>query len=346
MTGLAQTHASFGGKAAVFLLSTAVSVFIAEWSVRLALPAYDPAGHVVWQTHPRAGTVLGQPGTTARQVKNSGDYNVSVHFNRHGFRDRQDVSTGHDKDMYVVGDSFAFGWGVEESERFSNVLARLRNERVFNLAASLNVDGYEKLFPYAESLGAKFGRVVLSLNMIDDVQRYAVEKVETRPSPVIAPTRNGLDISLMAVKNFLLRESAFYFLMTQSLNQFQPLRRFLISVGIIKTINEISSALPDRGAISVTADRLAALDQRYDLTVLIIPSRGLWVGARRSETREVHNRVVRALQKRGVTVIDPLPELEKGDNPLQYHFRNDGHWNPRGHWLIGEVLQNALSGNK
>ncbi len=346
LTGLAQTGASFGGKAAVFLLSTAVSVFIAEWSVRLALPDYDPAGQVVWQTHPRAGTVLGQPGTTARQIKNSGDYNVSVRFNRHGFRDRQDVSTGHDKDMYVVGDSFAFGWGVEESERFSNVLARLSNERVFNLAASLNIDGYEKLFPYAESLGAKFGHVVLSLNMIDDVRRYAVEEVETLTSPVVPPTRNGLDISLMTVKNFLLRESAFYLLMTQSLNHLQPLRRFLISVGIIKTINEISSGLPDRDAISVTADRLAALDRRYDLTVLLIPSRGLWVGARRSETREVHDRVIRALRERGVTVIDPLPELEKGDNPLQYHFRNDGHWNPRGHRLIGEVLQNALSGDK
>ena len=95
LIGLARTGTSFGSKAAVFLLSTAIAVFIAEWSVRLALPVYDPAGHVVWQTHPRAGTVLGQPGTTARQIKNSGDYNVSVRFNRHGFRDRQDVSTGH-----------------------------------------------------------------------------------------------------------------------------------------------------------------------------------------------------------------------------------------------------------
>ena len=40
--------------------------------------------------------------------------------------------------------------------RALNVLAELRGETVFNLAASLNVDGYEKLFPYAEALGAKF----------------------------------------------------------------------------------------------------------------------------------------------------------------------------------------------
>ena len=339
---------SNGRKAAVLLVSTTVSVFVAEWSIRLTLPAYDPAGHVAWQHHPKAGTVLGQPGTTARQIKNSGDYNVSVRFNRHGFRDRQDVSRGSDRDIYVVGDSFAFGWGVEERERFSNVLAELRGENVFNLAASLNVDGYEKLFPYAEALGAEFGRVVLSLNMIDDVQSYPAQGAKAPPPPQAAPAQlpAGTLFSLMTIKQFLIRESAFYFLMTKSLNHVQPLRRLLIRIGVVETINEVASGRPGRKSIDITADRLAALDQRYDLTVLIIPSRGLWVGARQSETRDVHDLMVSALRERGVIVIDPLPELEKGDNPLQYHFRNDGHWNPRGHRLIGEMLRNALLGDK
>ena len=112
------------------------------------------------------------------------------------------------------------------------------------------------------------------------------------PPPVVPPIRNGLDISLITVKNFLLRESALFSDDAKPQSS-STASQFLISVGIIKTINEISSGLPDRDAISVTADRLAALDRRYDLTVLIIPSRGLWVGARRSETREVHARMVR-----------------------------------------------------
>ncbi len=335
---------SNGRKAAVLLVSMTVSVFVAEWSIRLTLPAYDPAGHVAWQHHPKAETVLGQPGTTARQIKNSGDYNVSVRFNRHGFRDRQDVSRGSDRDIYVVGDSFAFGWGVEERERFSNVLAELRGETVFNLAASLNVDGYEKLFPYAEALGAKFGRVILTLNMIDDIQRYPAKGSEVPSLPAPAPA--GKYFSLMTIKQFLLRESAFYFLMTQSLNQVQPLRKFLIYIGVIKTVSKVAFGLPDRTSIDITTNRLAGLDRQYDLTVLIIPSRGLWVGARQAETREAHDQMVQALRSRGVKVVNPLPELEKGNNPLQYHFRNDGHWNSRGHRLIGEILQNDLSGTR
>lgn len=322
------------------------ALFVTEWSIRLALPAYDPAGHVVWQYHSEVGTILGQPGTAARQIKNSGDYNVSIRFNRHGFRDRQDVSRGNESDIYVIGDSFAFGWGVEEGERFSNVLAELRDERVFNLAAPLNVDGYEKLFPYAEKLGAKFGRVALSLNMIDDIKSYPSKGAAATAAPAPAPAPASMYFSLDTLKKFLLRESAFYFLVTQYINQIQPLRRMLIRIGFIKTIKEITSDLPDQRAIDSTAKRLAGLDRRYDLTILLIPSRGLWVGAKQTETREVHEAMVRALQNHGVRFIDPLPELEKGQNPLQYHFRNDGHWNSRGHRLIGAILGDKLSGTR
>ena len=47
---------SNGRKAAVLLVSMTVSVFVAEWSIRLTLPAYDPAGHVAWQHHPKAAS--------------------------------------------------------------------------------------------------------------------------------------------------------------------------------------------------------------------------------------------------------------------------------------------------
>ena len=108
--------------------------------------------------------------------------------------------------------------------------------------------------------------------------------------------------------------------MTQSVNHLQPLRQLLIRIGVIKTISEVASELPDQRSIDITAKRLAGLDLHYDLTVLIIPSRGLWVGARQKETRDVHSRMVRALQLSGIEVVDPLPELERGKNPLSVSF--------------------------
>ena len=51
----------------------------------LALPTYDPAGHVVWHTIQRQEQFWANREQPRRQIKNSGDYNVSIRFNRHGF---------------------------------------------------------------------------------------------------------------------------------------------------------------------------------------------------------------------------------------------------------------------
>lgn len=333
--------APLAARAAAFVLTCAVATAVAEWSVRLAVPEYDPAGQITWEMHPVAGTVLGRPDSYARQIKNSGDYDVSVSFNRHGFRDRQDVSTGTREDIYVVGDSFAFGWGVEAQERFSNQLAGLLGRRVFNITASANLDGYEKLLAYAEKLGAKIEHVVLALNMIDDIGAYAPPRKQAGKSA----QGSGFH-SLMAIKVFLLRESALYFLVTQTLNDVGWLRRALVRVGLIRTIEQVSGGAPGNDAVAATASRLAELDKAYDLTVMLIPSRGLWLGERRGETLESHRRVKAALEDRGIRVVDPKPQLESSGNPLRYHFRNDGHWNPEGHKVVARALRDALAEGK
>ena len=106
------------------LLSFVGATFVAEYSVRLTLPKYDPAGHVSFYTDSVTGVLLGRPNSRTRQIKNSGDYDVEIAFNRHGLRDRRDIANGTARDLYVLGDSFAFGWGVEESERFSSLLEK------------------------------------------------------------------------------------------------------------------------------------------------------------------------------------------------------------------------------
>ena len=325
-------------RVAVFCVACVVALFVAEWSVRLALPAYDPAGHIVWRIHPVAGTVLGEPNTTARQIKNSGDYDVSIAFNRHGFRDTQDISFGTREDVYILGDSFAFGWGVEAKERFSNKLAPLIGRRVFNVSSSVNLDGYEKLLAYAESLGAEIQTLVLALNLIDDVNVYREAPATATSPPAMTPAEH----TLMALKVFLLRESALYFLLTQSVNNVDWLRATMIRLGLIRTLGEAPLGAPSDEAIESTMSRIALLGHRYDLTVMLIPSRALWLGKERGIAANTHRRVTAALTKRGIRVVDPRLGFEAGRKPLQYHFRNDGHWNPAGHGLAAAILSEAL----
>ena len=325
----------------IFAAAAIVSLLIAEWSVRLALPDYDPRGQIAYRFHSVAGTYLGVPGSSARQIKNSGDYNVAVRFNEHGFRDRRDVATGTVGDIYVTGDSFTFGWGVEEDKRFSSVLETLTGRRVFNVSASSDIEGYARALAYAQKLGATVRDVVVAVNMIDDVRDYS-EAAEAK-KPALAPEANETPLTLLSIKALLLRESALYFLITTTVGSVEWVRAALVKVGLIETIKSISGGLPGDPAIRSTVDRLAALAREYRLSVMIIPSRGLWVGADRDSVSRIHERFKAALERRGLTVVDLRPRMEAGGKPMGYHFRNDGHWIPKGHALAAEALAAHLS---
>lgn len=318
----------------VALGAAALSLVVAEYSVRIAVPAYDPTGHIAFFDNPRAGVALGKPDSTARQVKNSGDYDVKVAFNLHGLRDRQDIAAGTARDIYVIGDSFAFGWGVEEDERFSNALAKLTAHRVYNVGTIANLDGYEKLLVYVSELGADIKHVVLAINMIDDVQNYDAPPLAR---PVVAPPANA-SVSVQLVKEFLLKNSALYFLATSAIGSIDLLRQFFVRVGLVKTLNVVSGGVPDMNAIQSTAARIALLARKYDLTTLIIPSRGLWVGENRKASAAAHDRFIGELRRLGLDYVDMRPVMEQTGNPMQFHFRNDGHWVPQGHFLAARQL--------
>ena len=326
---------------AVVSVASAFALVVSEYSVRLAVPKYDPAGHIAFFTDPETRVLLGKPNSRTRQIKNSGDYDVDVAFNRHGLRDRRDIADGRIQDLYVLGDSFAFGWGVEEAERFSSVLEKMTGRRVFNIATTANVDGYERLLAYSSRQGAKIRDVILAINMIDDVQNY---EMVAKPVPQEGPAPRTA-VSLQAVKVFLLKNSALYFLATSAIGTIDVLRTALIRFGFIKILNVVSGGLPGRDAIRSTAGRIAALSKKYNLTVLIIPSRGLWVGHHRQAAAEAHEKFADELRHRGLNPVDMRPIMEATGNPMQFHFLNDGHWRPQGHALAAaELARRLMSG--
>src|SRR6476469_1532678 len=110
-----------GANALLLLISITVALGILEIAVRLILPTYDPSGRVRF-VRLSDGTPIGLPDRVLRQVKNTGDYDVEVRFNSWGFRDDKPLTSAVSDDLFVVGDSFAFGWGVDTRDRFSDRL--------------------------------------------------------------------------------------------------------------------------------------------------------------------------------------------------------------------------------
>lgn len=322
--------------ALVAALATSLGFALVEGLTRLLFPAFDPSGRFAFDRE-IADLVLARPGTMARQVKNTGDYDVAVRINRHGLRDGKDIATARSEDLVVVGDSFAWGWGVEENERFSNLVEAMTGRRVFNISTPTDLDGYDALLAYGEALGARLGRIVVTVCMENDLRLYGPSTAMETTAP---PAR------LADWKPWLESRSAAYLLATAAVHQTPWLRDAAVRAGLIVP-NLAGIALNDDlpGIVDSSADRLQSIASRHPTLVVLIPSRALWIGANRAVEDRIHRTFTAALAERGVETLDLRPAFEAGGAPLSFHFANDGHWNPRGHRLAAEAITRRLGVN-
>jgi hypothetical protein len=314
----------------ILLLSTALGLGLAEGLTRLLLPRFDPSGQFDFSHHV-GDLVLGPPGTETRQVKNTGDFDVLVRINRHGLRDDKDIATAAAEDIVVVGDSVAWGWGVEARERFSDLVQTRAGTRTFNLSAPTDIEGYAALLAYARSLGARLGQVVVAVSMETDLRDYT--------APHVAGPGSGFDF-----KDWLARHSAAYVLLTTVVHHTLWLRDAAVRMGlVVPNLEGIARHEDDPAIVEASADRLQAMARQYRLLVVLIPSRALWVGDNRAVEDRLHRAFVAALRSRDIDVLDLRPLFEAGGAPLGYHFANDGHWSPLGHRLAADAISQHLA---
>lgn len=326
--------ARFGLALAVLLASIAVH----EVGIRIALPDFDPTRHVSFLAGDDTRPSLGPANTSKRQVKNTGDYNVHIRFNRHGLRDAKDVALARPGDWAVVGNSFMFGWGVAEVDRMSERLEGRIGRPVFNLSnGGGDLDDYERLLAFAARQGARIANVVVAVTMENNLADY------DRPRP--ASARQGPEPwGLRVAKGFLMSHSALYFAATSVVHQFPWLEAAVARLGLM-TPNLAAVHDGDVAAevVQSSVRRVRRLIAPYARAVVVlIPSRALWAGDRRAAAERTHAAVRDGLRAAGVDVVDLRPVFEAESNPLGYHFANDGHWSPRGHARAAEAVADRL----
>jgi hypothetical protein len=323
-------------KIAATICAALVGLMVAEGVARVVAPAYNPSGRVAF-TRLRDGTPIGPPGAVRRLVKNTGDYDVLVRFNSLGLRDSKSIGISGIDSIFVVGDSFAFGWGVDEAQRFSNVLEDRLGRLVFNISAgAADFDGYDHLVHYAEVNGARIGTLIVSVCMENDLREYGPDETGRKVSGTIA-----------GAKAFLTEHSAIYGLMTVVVHRTPWLERAALQTGLLSSnLAAVAESDASEAAVKSSAVRLRRLVAGRRAIILIVPSRGLWVGsdAHRWLVGGTHDAFVRALRQAGLKVVDMRPIFEQQANPLSLHFANDGHWNAAGHRIAGEMLARTMAG--
>jgi hypothetical protein len=164
----------------IFLSSNILSLLLLEFLIRIILPVYDPSGMLEFYQN-QDGVPLARENSISRQWRNTGDYNVAVRINQYGFRDSKDLSLSTVNDIFVVGDSFSFGYGVEEDERYSNLLETKLNTPIYNISIPTDFDGYEKLIAYAQKNGATINHLIIGVTMENDLANYAIPLLPHSP---------------------------------------------------------------------------------------------------------------------------------------------------------------------
>ena len=318
----------------LFFVTVVLLVLAVEWLLRILWPEYDPGQRLQYQPATNALPALGKPGKAYRLAKNTGDYDVVVRFNQHGLRDSNDVARATSDDILVLGDSFAFGWGLKPPQRFSNLLDQRVSGSVFNMASpSASIKDYLKQLDYAYQLGAHPGRVIVTVCMENDLFDYDLYR-----------QRSLTQHSRWSLKRWLLRHSALAISFTYLAHQNAWLYNQFVGRGWIRpNLAGISGEQVDYQALQQSIALLKMIDRQTPARILIVPSRGLWTGPNREKIKLIHDRFVDLLEQNNLDYLDPVAAFEANGSPLDYHFSQDGHWNVEGHRLVTDLIAPRLT---
>lgn len=343
----------FAGNAILVVTGLVVGVLLAEAAGRFLMPTwrefYSGRFMRVISVPDHGVVATGRPGFDGYFAQNNGDFRVHLHINDFGLRNPEPVNKA-DGRIWVVGDSLTFGWGVEQDERYSSVIARALGQPTYNIASpGTDVCGYQALvarMPVASRPKA----VVLGLTIENDIEQYdcraeaasaAARAKATGDNPGNDVGRGGF--SLTRLKYFLIRHSALYNVAVSALKRVAFLNEAAVRLGwaarehVDRGIP--SSEQPESVAGSTAAEvaRLRSLlPKGTPVVVLIIPARfdirdGAPAYVRRREA------VVAALRRFDLPVIDPIAAFRAAGFAAT-HFAHDGHWSPLGHRLAGEAV--------
>ena len=332
-------------------LGCALLVFAAEGILRIAMPHWQEfySGRFmrVIQVPGHGQVTTGRPGFDDYFSQNNGDFRVRLRINDFGFRNPEPVEAAEGR-VWFVGDSMAFGWGVEQNEIYSSVAGALLKVPTYNVASpGTNVCGYQALL--ARTLKHANPRaVIVGLILENDIGDYDCRaEAATSSTEVVQP---GADIRVTSIKDlkvFLTQNSALYNFFAASLKRVAFINAALVRFGLVAKGHTYKPANTMAGfyrVINRTAGELANLRAQapthIPFAVLIAPAR-FEIRDRDPAFQKVRREMVRQLAYRGIAVIDPIEEfLKAGFQPT--HFAHDGHWSPFGHKIAAQAVAEWL----
>jgi lysophospholipase L1-like esterase len=330
----------------LIVISTFVALGASEIVLRVMgfKPMYvSPERDRFWKYDPVLGWVH-QPGQEG--IFETPQFRTVVRINGNGLRDgthtyqRQNDS----KRILVLGDSFAWGYGVEESDRFSQRLEKSLDVEVINAGVSGYSTDQELLWYRNEGIKYVTDLVILELagNDVGDNDRQLVSTIYYKPRFVL---EEGLLVSTGYPVPKTSPQGRFVYSLSQhSALAYFVTQRYFDAVSLYRKSNvnsqpanlPVSGTSTDREDFNLTIallDEMRTTAKSKHANFMIVATDRWWD----STSGGTYKEFINALQSKGFLVLDV--ESMPGFDPKKMLIPDDGHWNQAGHKFVAEQIQ-------
>jgi lysophospholipase L1-like esterase len=299
------------------------------------------------------------------------EWKTQIRINSKGLRD-QDYDYKKPEGInriVVLGDSFTWGYGVEEYERFTEVLedTLLENCQVINTGVCGYGNDQQLLFLKNEGVKYNPDLVVVAffvgndiLNNLGNINKPLFvlnEDIKLILTNVPVP-RKGEDNDdnvkeivtvFLSFNRFMAHHSHAYVFIADRIVSSPNLLNLFKKIGIVDVSLMTSRSYGFYGfnhynwnltkAILREIDAVAKTNNAKTM-IVIIPTRIL---VNKNWDSEINGALVDFGKENNIAVLDLFPEFrEHAKNGEQLYFKMDGHWNANGHKLAAELIYDKL----
>jgi lysophospholipase L1-like esterase len=331
---------------ALVVVSICFAVFLSEIALRLIgfEPLFvSPERDRFWKYDSLLGWAH-EPGQEG--VFETPQFDTVVRINANGLRDRMHSYERQNniERVLVLGDSFAWGYGVEEAERFTQLLEQEMGVEVINAGVSGYSTDQELLWYQSEGIKYETDLVILVLtgNDVGDNDKQLVSNIYYKPKFVLQ------DGQLVAT-GYPVPETSPRGKLVYSLSQRSALAYFLVQryfdVLSLYAESKADTDQPGPPATGLNSERepfkltIALIDEMRNIAQsrnaqFMIVSTDRWWNYSSEETYED---LVAAMQRKGFLVVDV--ESMPGFDHEAMLIPDDGHWNQAGHQFVAERIE-------
>ena len=330
----------------LILISTVFGLFLSEIVLRLmGLNALyvSPERDRFWKYDSLLGWAH-EPGQEG--IFETPQFRTAVRINEKGLRDRgHSYERQNDNErILVLGDSFAWGYGVEEAERFSQLLEASLGVEVINAGVSGYSTDQELLWYRNEGIKYETDLVILVVagNDVSDNDRQLVSTIYYKPKfeieegqlvptgyPVPKTSPQGMFIYSLSQRSALA-----YFLIQRYFELLTLYSKFKANSGQANSPALGTSAEKEPFELTIALiDEIRNIAESRNTKFMIVATDRWW----NSPSGETYKDFINTLQNEGFLVLDV--ESISGFDPEVMLIPDDGHWNQAGHKFVAEQIK-------